>query len=107
MLLDQQTLLETLPDLSNIIRPVIIHLVAYQRSASAPAMSQTSTSAGSRTQATSRSRTQRQVSGSGQRNLSPIQEAADGGAVEMERGGVASPVNDDRSQLPQQVVSAS
>ena len=106
MLLDQQTLIEALPDFSNIMQPAVIHLVAYERSASAPALSQTSSSSSSsRTPPTSRSRTQRQVNGGRQRNLSPVHEAADGGE-EVERGGVALPVNNnDRMQQPQGSVS--
>ena len=97
MLLDQQTLLEALPNISNIAQPVIIHLVAYERSASAPALSQSST-ANSTPPTRLRPQAQRSTS-LRQRNLSPVREAVDGD--ERERANVAPPVNDGRSQQPQ------
>ena len=111
MLLDQQTLLETLPDLSNIIQPVIIHLVAYERSASAPVLSQSSSTRSNNSSSSitgapppTRSRPQRSTA-SRQPSLTPVQEAADGGVAEGERGGVAPPANDGRAPYHQQQVS--
>ena len=101
MLLDQQTLFEALPDISNIIQPVIIHLVAYERSASAPVLSQSSSTRNSNSTATAEAPpTRTRSTASQQPSLTPVQEAADGGVAEGERGGTAPP-----APYPQQQVS--